>query len=75
VKGGGSSAAIRLLEYNTGKVKRNRPMGHVDNFADPQIAANATQQVGVDRGHMVLSHQELDHGSHGVPRSLHQIGA
>jgi hypothetical protein len=55
----GTAAAIATpsVEHHPRKVKRHRPVGHVDDLADAQVPAHAAQEVSVDGGHAVAPSQ------------------
>jgi hypothetical protein len=53
----GTAAAAPSVEHHSRKVKRHRPVGHVDDLADAQVPAHAAQEVSVDGGHAVAPSQ------------------
>ncbi len=42
-----------LFEYDPWEIERYHPVGHVDNFADAQVAANRAQHIGIDSSQLM----------------------
>ena len=58
--------SIRLVEDRQRAVGRDDEVRHVHDLADPQVDADAAQQVGVDRREAVLATEPVDHPADGV---------
>ena len=55
--GTAATTSTPSVEHHPRKVKRHRPVGHVDDLADAQVPAHAAQEVSVDGGHAVAPSQ------------------